>query len=188
MLRHMLLSFKSLYLSPVALNLHCNALIVKTSLKLFKQLAVSLLSGWRRMDKRRGCSHDRISGDNLLCFLSLRFRLFASIVPLKTALEAEYPEQRVNTAVGSTMPMLSTVLVIIVTGGQRGWRSALTSRQESLELRDQQPLSYSALARDGKPFLKAKWQQVVFERLTWAGTTKAFHAVRVYTFKAVLKL
>lgn len=116
----MLLSFKSLYLSPVALNLHCNALIVKTSLKLFKQLAVSLLSGWRRMDKRRGCSHDRISGDNLLCFLSLSFRLFASIVPLKTALEAEYPEQRVNTAVGSTMPVLSTVLVIIVTGGQRG--------------------------------------------------------------------
>lgn len=71
------------------------------------------------------------------------FRLPASIVPLKIALEAVYPEQHVNTAVGSTVPMLSTVLNVIVAGGQHGWWSALACRQENLESGDKQPQSCS---------------------------------------------
>lgn len=87
-------------------------------------------------------------------FFSLRFRLPASTVPLKTAVEAVYPEQRVNTAVGSAMPMLSTVLGVTVTGGQHGWWSALASRQENLERRDQQPQSCSGWR--WKAFSKSK--------------------------------
>lgn len=82
------------------------------------------------------------------------FRLPASIVPLKIALEAVYPEQHVNTAVGSTVPMLSTVLNVIVAGGQHGWWSALACRQENLESGDNS--HRAALIGDGKPFLKAK--------------------------------